>query len=583
MNIKIAVCHHKDGLYFKNAYIMPIHAGKAISSVSLPFCIGDDSGDNISSKNKSWCELTVLYWMWKNLDADYYGLMHYRRYLSFTRADGYELVHEFDNELANNDLSEANIENECRNYEIITSPIWNVHPAGLPDHVMSGYDFYCMNHYKKDLDVTIEIIKNNYPDFYLPFLETIYSKQTFFFNISVMKKEYFQEYCTFMFGVLEETEKQIDISSYDPYQKRVLGFLAERLTNAYVMYARRKYKDIRICTKGIIALAETLSVSEIKLPVPSVDSILNETVHVCLSFDDNYAPHADVTITSLLSNTNPNQSVHFHILCDDKLSDSNRSLISSNRGSNVNFSFYNVDTNLFSCLPLNRNYISVNTYYRLVIHNVLKHINKVIYIDSDTIVCSNIVELWQEDIEDYAVGGCLDEGGLLQSRRLLLGDTHNYFNAGITVFNIKKINEDYPDVLKNYMENYYIYNDRIVLQDQDILNLTFKDKSKIIPLRWNVNSRIFTFNELDRKYNKKDELDAIQQCGIIHYTDVKKPWKKNCNHPLKDLYWTFRKKSDRYPLLPKEKKIEAQDYSQPKRKPKSKFKRFINKFRKNKS
>lgn len=579
MNIKIAVCYHKDGIYFKNAYLMPIHVGRAISSVNLPFCIGDNTGDNISDKNKSWCELTALYWMWKNLDAEYYGLMHYRRYLSFTRPDGYEIFHDFNDEIINHDLSEANIESECRKYEIITGPVWNVHPAGLPNHIMSGYDFYCMDHYQKDLDIVIEIIKKDHSDFYLPFLETIYSKQTFFFNISIMKKEYFKEYCSFMFDVLEKAEQKIDISSYNTYQKRVLGFLAERLTNAYVMYARRKYENIRISTKGILALAEALPVSEIKLPVPSTDLLLKETIHICLSFDDNYSPHADVTITSLLNNTNPNQSVHFHILCDDKLSNKNRLLITSDRGSNVKFSFYDIDASLFSSLPLNRSYISVNTYYRLVIHQLLKHLDKVIYIDSDTVVYGNIAELWQEDIENYTLGACLDEGGLLQSRRLLLGDTHNYFNAGIAVFNIKKINEIYTNVFTNYMENYYKYNDRIVLQDQDILNLTFKDNSKIIPLRWNVNSRIFTFNELDRKYDKQDELNAIHHCGIIHYTDSKKPWKKNCNHPLKELYWSTRKKSNRFPLSPKDKKIEIIHHAKRKKGIKSKLKKLIGKLK----
>lgn len=558
MNIRIAVCHHKEGLFFKNKYLMPIQVGRAISSINLPFCIGDDTGDNISHKNKSWCELTALYWMWKNLDADYYGLMHYRRYLSFTRPDGYEIFHDFNNEIINNDLSEANIEKECLNHDIITSPVWNIHPAGLPTHIMSGYDFYSMDHYQKDLDILIEIIKENHPNFYMPFLETIYSKQTFFFNISVMKKEYFDEYCTFMFDVLEKAEKKIDISTYNTYQKRVLGFLAERLTNAYVMYARRNYKGIKVCTKGILTLAETLPISVIKLPVSSTDLKLNETIHICLSFDDNYAPHADVTITSLLNSTNIEQQIHFHILCDDNLSDENRTLISSNRRSLVNFSFYDIDINLFSSLPLNRKYISINTYYRLVIHKLLKNYDKVIYIDADTVVYSNIAEMWNEDIKGFAVGACLDEGGLLQSRRLRLGDENNYFNAGIMIFNIKKINEDYPDVFTNYMEHYYINNDRIQLQDQDILNLTFKDNAKIIPLRWNVNSRVFTFNELDRKYNKQDELNAMYNCGIIHYTDARKPWKKNCNHPLKDIYWEVRHKSNRFPLSIKEEQIKTQ-------------------------
>lgn len=61
-NIKIFVCHHKDTPVFKNKIITPIHSGCALADIELAGMIGDNSGDNISHKNNSWCELTVLYW-----------------------------------------------------------------------------------------------------------------------------------------------------------------------------------------------------------------------------------------------------------------------------------------------------------------------------------------------------------------------------------------------------------------------------------------------------------------------------------------------------------------------------------------
>lgn len=83
MNVKILVCHHKASPYIKNECFLPVQVGKEISNVTLDYCQPDNYGDNISEKNKSWCELTALYWAWKNLDADFYGLMHYRRLLNF--------------------------------------------------------------------------------------------------------------------------------------------------------------------------------------------------------------------------------------------------------------------------------------------------------------------------------------------------------------------------------------------------------------------------------------------------------------------------------------------------------------------
>ena len=85
MNCKILVCCHKKDVFASDPPYFPIQVGKALSSVDLGIT-GDDTGDNISGKNPSYCELTGLYWAWKNLkDTDVIGLCHYRRYFDFHR------------------------------------------------------------------------------------------------------------------------------------------------------------------------------------------------------------------------------------------------------------------------------------------------------------------------------------------------------------------------------------------------------------------------------------------------------------------------------------------------------------------
>ena len=83
MNIKILVATHKQYWMPEDSVYLPIHVGRKDKS-DIGY-IGDHTGDNISSKNANYCELTGLYWAWKNLDADYIGLVHYRRY--FTRKE----------------------------------------------------------------------------------------------------------------------------------------------------------------------------------------------------------------------------------------------------------------------------------------------------------------------------------------------------------------------------------------------------------------------------------------------------------------------------------------------------------------
>lgn len=83
-NVRILVCTHKEGPVRDDDIYMPVQVGKSASTIDLG-CQGDDVGDNISGKNKTYCELTGLYWAWKNLkDVDYIGLCHYRRYFDLS-------------------------------------------------------------------------------------------------------------------------------------------------------------------------------------------------------------------------------------------------------------------------------------------------------------------------------------------------------------------------------------------------------------------------------------------------------------------------------------------------------------------
>lgn len=83
-NIKILISCHKKTEYIKNAILQPIQLGCALSNKYFPDMLHDDDGENISNLNSMYCELTAQYWAWKNLDADYYGFCHYRRYFNFS-------------------------------------------------------------------------------------------------------------------------------------------------------------------------------------------------------------------------------------------------------------------------------------------------------------------------------------------------------------------------------------------------------------------------------------------------------------------------------------------------------------------
>lgn len=228
-NIKILVATHKKYEMPSNDIYLPIHVGKEGKS-DLGY-IGDNSGDNISIKNSNYCELTALYWAWKNLDCDIIGLVHYRRYF---RGDQSSKNNLFDNILSVENIIELLNEHDIilpkkRNYYIQT--IWNHYKAA---------------HYEKDLQITKEIIELKYPEYIGSFNQIMNGKKIHLYNMFVMKKPQFDEYSKWLFDILFSLEEKVDISGYDTYQSRIFGFISERLFNVWILNNSLKFVENKV-------------------------------------------------------------------------------------------------------------------------------------------------------------------------------------------------------------------------------------------------------------------------------------------------------------------------------------------------
>ena len=241
MNIKVFTMTHKDFEFHKSAdrsVYIPLHVGRALTQYAgrethepgrrddnvSPFQVlvsdiaGDDTGDNISGKNLSFCELTGLYWVWKNADCDVAGMAQYRRFFI---------------EGNNNDiLSGESMQNLLSKHDMLIS-------AGefvAEKSVRANYEKW---HHIRDLELTEEAIGRLYPKD-LPSFELAMSSRLFSGgNLFIAKKEVFDEYCKWLFDILFEVEKYADLSGYDDYQKRLYGFLSERLIRVFAL--ARKY------------------------------------------------------------------------------------------------------------------------------------------------------------------------------------------------------------------------------------------------------------------------------------------------------------------------------------------------------
>ena len=237
MNCKIIVCCHKDDIRVDQEPYLPIQVGKALSDQNLGI-VGDDTGDNISAKNRSYCELTGLYWAWKNLkDVDVIGLCHYRRYFDFHNQCLSILPYtKFNKEqFGKLDFSVPNDIVDAVNRGAVVAP-------RVMNNVGSLYDEYCICHISEDLRTLEAVVAEKSEQKYIDAFNKVMhlTHKPMCYNMFVMNWNDFDNYCTWLFGILEEVEKRIDITNYSPVQKRVFGYMAERLFNVWVAAEGKK-------------------------------------------------------------------------------------------------------------------------------------------------------------------------------------------------------------------------------------------------------------------------------------------------------------------------------------------------------
>lgn len=226
--IKILIACHRPCPVPDGSCYLPIEVGAALHLQPIPCFTPDNTGDNISEKNKNYCELTALYWAWKNLDADYIGLVHYRRYFSNGNL--------FKSKEARI-ITEAELQKQLDSCDILL-------PRPRNYWIETNYSQYAHAHHAIDLDTTREILRERHPAYVKAFDASMQRRVGHRFNMFVMSREKLQAYCDWLFDVLFELEKRLDISGYDAYNARVFGFVAERLLDVWIETNGYRYREL---------------------------------------------------------------------------------------------------------------------------------------------------------------------------------------------------------------------------------------------------------------------------------------------------------------------------------------------------
>ena len=533
----IYIAYHKQAPLLDSPSITPIHVGRARANAPLAKMIGDDTGDNISTDNASYCELTALYWAWKNgPKGGFVGLMHYRRVLDVQNIhQGAAQAEIFVNRFHIPDWldgTEAWLAEAAQ--PDITLP--RMHRMG-----MSVEENFNRGHRAEDFQMARQVIARDHPT-YLNSFENVAAGHAFRLgNIFVMRRSIFERYCAWLFDILAKVAAaDIDRSAYSQQQMRYLGFLAERLFTVFVDHEKAQNPALRLHEVAILNSSKAL--------VTPYDTglDLNGPAHINVAFsaDRTYLPQVAAMVRSLLDHVDPGRQLNLFFL-HDGICDTELALLNKLLNGHPNAAFHPIHSGtVFENSYRSPSRAASNaTYNRFLLFSLLPHLERVLYLDCDLIIQRDIAALFDTNMQGAQVAAVTDwimtrtltgpvttadpkvpDLHAYQRSTLGLNDAQigRYFNAGVVLFDLTAI----PDLAATSRAlNEMAHAGQYLFRDQDILNNYFKNHVLLLDARWNV------FNSPDESYAKvapasrEQAMRARQDPWILHFADgANKPW-----------------------------------------------------------
>lgn len=516
----------------------PIYCGSKYTNKND--LLRDDINDNISYLRMNFCELTVLYWSWKNCQDEYIGLFHYRRYLNFENKlfeeDSYGNV--IENKLNSDSLSKFGLNsdmvlNNIIKYDLILPTKRNVSNfpekfKSMLDHWTTFYDIRFVNILR---EVMMDIHKED-----LSYLDNYWKGNTSYFCcLFVASKKISDQLCEWLFPILFELKNRIDLASLPVREERIIGMLGERLISVFFEKLIHENPSLRFVEKQSILFLK-----------PNIESI--EVKHgykpVVYSVNDEFFPSLLASLVSLREN-NLQENLQINVLYS-RLSEENLTKLRLMSRSNFNVVLQRI-TEFDSLIETDR--ITKETYFRFLIPYLLPASDKVLYLDTDTIITTSVKELFSINLGTNFVGAakdldfisnCFSSKDLqdYSNNKLNLRDSAQYFQAGVLIFNSRRIREEFTlETFLAEIDNNYKY------KDQDILNKLFQGKVYYLDQKWNYladcsglrhelikdKCPAYLFHEYELA--KKEPL-------IIHYAGFAKPWLTD-NVEFKEFYQYF--------------------------------------------
>ncbi|MDD3704023.1 MAG: glycosyltransferase family 8 protein [Victivallaceae bacterium] len=251
----------------------------------------------------------------------------------------------------------------------------------------------------------------------------------------------------------------------------------------------------------------------------------NEPVHIALASDRNYLPFAAITMASAAANSS--RKLIFHFLYESLDENDFRTFDFLKKYPHVELQKHKISDAFFRDWPDMR--WSKAIYYRLMIPEILPHLDRIIYLDCDLCVLGDLAELWDRDFEGRSCMAVVTK--IKESHAELLGiDSRDYFNSGVLVISPSAMLKN--NTIASFKKCFVEYADKLKYPDQDILNIVFKNDYLLLHPRWNIITSTYR-NPPIEAYSTEEVIYALMHPGIVHFTGRHKPWMlwKSFHHP----------------------------------------------------
>ena len=243
----------------------PLFVGPSRTKLAeqLPGSFTDDTGDSISELNPFFCELTAMYWAWKNIHADVKGIVHYRRFFTEeNRAGGAEA---FTSPIPNESVKQILESYDC----IVPTPRPLLQRVG---------DDYARHHEAADMGLLKEAIAKQCPEYLPQFDYCMRSRYIFPYNMLIAREEVYDSYCAWLFPLLFNVYENTDLISRDVYERRAIGFLSERLLGVWLPLSAYRWKELPVAIPEM-SLKEHISMELARITAAPTPPILPNISH----------------------------------------------------------------------------------------------------------------------------------------------------------------------------------------------------------------------------------------------------------------------------------------------------------------